>query len=422
MVRSGRLRILLSEGSSTSAREAITALGINGHHIEICDPDAYCLGRFSRFVRKFHLCPRLRHNPAEYLSFVLDLIAQRHFDVLLPIHEQGLLFAKARERLEPRVAVALPSFESYRQVLSKAGFSRLLAELALPQPDMRLLATPGELQGINRFPCVIKTSIGTASRGTWIVHHRAELERVRRELMEADAFADEILVQDFVPGAIEHAQAVFQQGRLLASHAYRQLAAGAGGGPARKESVRRPLVHEHLAQIGDRLAWHGALSVDYIWQEPGEIPAYIDCNPRLVEPMNAFWSGLDLTQLLLDVSRGDVPPPALSSRAGTRTHLAMQALLGCAIRSGSRRELLREVWLLSSRGGPYAGSREELTPLRIDWLSMVPLMMTIAFLLINPLWAHELTKRGWGAHLLSPQTVRMIETMSPTDTRIDRQS
>lgn len=253
-------------------------------------------------------------------------------------------------------------------------------------------------------------SIGTASRGTWMVRHQAELERMRSEL--AGAGGDEILVQDFVSGPLEHAQAIFQRGSLLASHAYRQLVAGAGGGPARKESVRRPLVHEHLARIGARLAWHGALSVDYIWQESQNTPLYIDCNPRLVEPMNALWSGLDLTQLLIDVSCGKVPPPAAQSRPGTRTHIAIQALLGCAIRGGSRRELLQEFRLLFSRRGPYAGSREELTPLRLDWLSIVPLIMTMLFLLVKPRWAHELPKRGWGSHLLSPQTIRMIETMS----------
>ena len=410
--RPGPLRILLSEGSSTSAREAITALGLNGHHVEICDPDPHCLGRFSRFVRKFHRCPPLRHNPAEYLSFVLDLIARRPFDVLLPIHEQGLLFAKVRERVAPRIALALPSFESYRTAHAKADFSRLLQELELPQPSMRLITTPGELQAIERFPCVIKTSIGTASRGTWIVHDQAELEPVLRELRQADAFSDEILVQDFVPGVVEHAQAVFARDSLLASHAYRQLAAGAGGGDARKQSVRRPLVHEHLARIGARLEWHGALSVDYIWQEEKDTPLYIDCNPRLVEPMNAFWSGLDLTQLLIEVSRGQAPPPAAHSRAGIRTHLAMQALLGCAMRSESRREVLREVWLLLRRREPYASSREELTPVGLDWLSIVPLTMTMLFLLASPRLAHELPKRGWGAHLLSPQTIRMIEAMS----------
>jgi len=94
------MRILLSEGASTSAREAITALGLRGHHVEVCDPDPHCLGRFSRFVRKFHHCPPLGTDPHGYLAFILDLISGGQFDVLLPIHEQGLLFAKTRKETD----------------------------------------------------------------------------------------------------------------------------------------------------------------------------------------------------------------------------------------------------------------------------------------------------------------------------------
>ncbi len=69
------LRVLVSEGSSTSAREAITILGLGGGHIvEVCDPSPWCLARFSRFVRKFHRCPGLRDDPAGYLAFVEELL------------------------------------------------------------------------------------------------------------------------------------------------------------------------------------------------------------------------------------------------------------------------------------------------------------------------------------------------------------
>src|SRR5271165_4376005 len=108
------LRVLLSEGSSTSAREAITILGLSGHFVEVCDPNPWCLARYSRFVRKFHRCPGLRDDPAGYLAFVERLLAARHFDVLLPIHEQGFLFARVREQLADHVGLALPSFASYR--------------------------------------------------------------------------------------------------------------------------------------------------------------------------------------------------------------------------------------------------------------------------------------------------------------------
>jgi predicted ATP-grasp superfamily ATP-dependent carboligase len=402
------LRVLLSEGSSTSAREAITVLGLAGHIVEVCDPSPVCLGRFSRFVSRFHRCPGLRDDPAGYLSFVEKLLAERPFDVLLPIHEQGFVFARLKERLEGRVGLALPVFESYRAAHSKAGFSRLLDELGLPQPATRIVKSSSELRDAVRFPSVVKTSIGTASRGIWFVRDEAALTVALQDLGAKEAFAGEALVQDLVAGATEKAQAIFCRGKLLGFHAYRQIAAGAGGGEAIKLSVRRPGVRADVATIGERLGWHGALSVDTIMPEQGS-HLFIDCNPRLVEPMSAYLAGLDLVDLLLRVSQGKTPEPASDSREGVRTHLAIQALLGCAARDGTRREIFRECVRVAAGRGPYAESVEELTPVRRDWISAVPLAMIALALLADPKLAGTLSKKGWGAHLLGAASIRVIE-------------
>jgi len=404
------LRVLVSEGNSTSAREAITILGLSGHLVEVCDPSPYCLARFSRFVEKFHRCPGLRDDPAGFLRFVEELLQSRRFDVLLPTHEQGFLFARARQRIEGRAGLALPSFESYRTAHSKAGFSRLLDRLGLPQPPTRILKSATELRFAVRFPCVVKTSVGTASRGVWFVRDKADLERAVRDLEISGAFAGEVLVQDLIEGATEKAQAVFCRGKLLAFHAYRQIAGGAGGGEAIKQSVSRPQVRTRLAAIGENLAWHGALSVDYILPDVSAEPLLVDCNPRLVEPMSAYLAGLDLVGSLLEVSQGETPAAAAESRAGVRTHLAIQVLLGCALRGGTRRDLVRECWRLLVGSGPTADSTEELTPVRLDWLSAVPLATTAIFLLAAPKSAATLAKAGWGAHLLDLRTIRQIES------------
>src|SRR5258705_483493 len=115
------LRILMSEGSSTSAREVITILGLAGHHVEVCDPSLWCLARYSRFARKFHRCPGLRADPAGYLRFVENLLAAQHFDVLLPAHEQGFLFARVAGRLKAQVGLALPGFHAYGRVAAGIG-------------------------------------------------------------------------------------------------------------------------------------------------------------------------------------------------------------------------------------------------------------------------------------------------------------
>ena len=96
----------------------------------MCDPSRYCIARFSRFVRIFHHCPGLREHPDGYLAFVEKHLAPRQFDELPPSHEQGFLFARVAERLQACVGLALPSVENYRTAHSKAGFSRLLGDMA----------------------------------------------------------------------------------------------------------------------------------------------------------------------------------------------------------------------------------------------------------------------------------------------------
>ena len=407
------LRVLVSEGNSTSAREAITILGLSGHRIELCDPSPYCLARFSRFVGKFHRCPPLRDDPAGYLAFIEKLLAAGRFDVLLPTHEQGFLFARSSERLSGHIGLALPGFESYRMVHSKAGFSRLLDRLGLPQPPTQIVNSENELRAAVRFPAVVKTSVGTASRGVWFAHDARDLESVAQNirvmgLSTKGGFADEVLVQDLVTGPIGKAQAVFRHGQLLGFHGYLRIAAGVGGGEAIKQSAVYSDVRKQVAAIGAQLGWHGALSVDYVLSDHAK-PLLIDCNPRLVEPMSAYLAGIDLVELLLAVSLGQTPTALPQGRDGVRTHLAMQALLGCASRGGNRRDIIREGWQLATGGGAYAGSTEELTPVGQDWVSIVPLAMIAIALLIKPKLAATLANKGWGAHLLDLKSIRTIE-------------
>ena len=41
--------------------------------------------------------------------------------------------------------------------------------------------------------------------------------------------------------------------------------------------------------------------------DDGTTPLLIDCNPRLVEPVNAYRSGVDLVGLLLLISQSETP-------------------------------------------------------------------------------------------------------------------
>jgi hypothetical protein len=92
-------KILLSEGSSLSSREAITALGLGGHRVELVSSNPICLGRFSRFVTRVHQAPACGADPDDYLAAVIEIVKTTHIDALIPVHEQAYLFAAARKQL-----------------------------------------------------------------------------------------------------------------------------------------------------------------------------------------------------------------------------------------------------------------------------------------------------------------------------------
>ena len=107
-----------------------------------------------------------------------------------------------------------------------------------------------------------------------------------------------------------------------------------------------------MAGLGAALGWHGALSADVIIGPDG--PRFIDINPRLVEPVNALASGVDLAGALVEVARSRRSPVQLQPTAvpGARTHQLLLAVLGAA-HQGGRRDVARELVQALLHRGEY---------------------------------------------------------------------
>ena len=399
---SSQKRVLVSEGSSLSARQAVTALGMAGHQVGVCDPDPLCLGRFSRFVTHYYRCPAIGKDPWAYLDVVLRLLSDGRWEVLFPTHEQAFLFSRERARIPPGIGLAVADFRSFLQVQGKAALVRTLERLSIPQPASRVIRTPEELLRERRFPFYLKADYATASTAVWRIHSAEEL---KSKSMEG---GQEFVVQEPAMGILERVQAVFDRGRLIAMHGYRQMAEGLGGGDIAKLSVNRPKVRDYVELLGGELRWHGALSLDYIVQQENQVPLFIDANPRLVEPMNAVFSGVNLADVLVRVSTGEPIATVEPSGREVRTHMLLMALLSTAAARARRRDVIAEL-IRAIRGyGLYAESREELLPVRIDYKSLFPLAYVLTRLLLNPKSATELSAGSITSYSLSPGAARRI--------------
>lgn len=398
-------KILLSEGSSLSAREAITALGLAGHRVELVSSDPMCLGRFSRFVTRVHRAPSSGADPDGYLARVIEIVETNRIDALLPVHEQAYLFAAARNRLPSGLGVALADFATFEKVQSKASFSELLTRLQVPQPQTDIVRSANEFAAERPFPFYVKAAFGTASVGVWRVRDAQQRDALLLQLERQNAFAEALVVQAAVTGALERTQAVFDRGRLVALHIYRQVAEGPGGGDVLKISVVNAQVREIVERIGQTLSWHGALSFDYILEDATGTPHFIDANPRLVEPMNAWLGGVDLPGALLQISLGETPPAQPDGRAGVLTRLGLMGLLDAARQRHRRRDILREIALLATGSGRYRGAREELVPLLTDPWCAVPLAVVVARLLRAPAATERFSQTTVAAYSLTESAI-----------------
>lgn len=443
MMYTNDMKVLLSDGSGLTARQVAGRLSDSGHHVEVLSPDRLCLCRLTRHVRRVHLVPSYGADPLGWLDAALAVYRRGGFDLLFPTQEQVAVLSHSAARLaDAGIPTAVPPFEALRAVQDKVSASATLAALGIPQPETAFIGSADDLRAWRSLPVFVKTPIGTATSGVRRIDSAAALRSCAAELEAAGAFAGGaasggeaaggpasggaalgggasgeawagggrlgVVAQEPAAGPLVMVQSVFARGEMVAAHANLRLREGARGGASHKRSLDEPaVVVRHLESLGRSLCWHGGLSADAILTDAG--PVFIDINPRLVEPGNAWRSGVDLVGALLDVARGSVPEIQSPGRAGVATHQLLLAVLGAAAQGRGRRGLALEIRAALTHAGLYRGSAEELTPVRGDPRTALPVLAAAVMMLVRPaLWRrlasgsvadYALTPDGWDSLL-----------------------
>src|SRR5262249_41052543 len=152
---------------------------------------------------------------------------------------------------------------------------------------------------------------------------------------------DPLLIQSAADREYAQVQGVFDRGRLAAVHTSTQTAVGIGPSAAGRVGGDHPLARHDIAVLGERLGWHGGLTLDYLFR--GGDPRGIECNPRTVEPANAAASGANLPEAQLALSLGEAVDGLQIGRPGIRTHSALAIVLGTAAYAGTRQAVAHEL-------------------------------------------------------------------------------
>jgi predicted ATP-grasp superfamily ATP-dependent carboligase len=405
-----RLKILLSEGSSNSARQTLYGLG-RKYSIDIVDPSPWCQCRYSSLVHRWYRCPPAAKDPAAYVACVVDWLKRNRYDVLFPTHEQVYLLSRYRDLLGKRVGLAVPDFESLRRMQSKAEFARLMAELGLPIPACRIVDSERDIAAHDQFPCYLKLVHSTASLGVKRAENREGLIAGLAEFKRCGLWQEgtEILIQQPAHGGQAEVNAVFQHGRLVAASCLDVLCTGIGGGPAQRVSANHAHVIDHVGQLGGYLQWHGPLVLEYFYDDASGKPEYIEANPRIGESVNAQLSGVNVCEIVARISLEENVETLTVGNPGVRSHNGFILLIADAYNGANRRELLKRLWAGWTRRGIYATFESEMTRPREDWGSLIPATVVTLGLLANPRSAIRLTQNTVANYSLPQNAASIIE-------------
>ncbi|MEM1069003.1 MAG: hypothetical protein AAGI63_08920 [Planctomycetota bacterium] len=414
MSNDDRLSILITEGSSGSAKETIYCLA-DQHAVDFVDPTYLCQCRFSRWVRKAIPCPHFATQPDEYLRFLVSTLRRGRYDVLFPVHEDVYLLSYVRESLEREFSVALPDFDTLRSMQSKSDFVGKLNELQIPVPRTQIVDSFDELHQFDEFPVFVKLAHSTAGTGVALVKNGEELREVadRFEREGRLAFNSKILMQQPASGIMSVVQAVFQQGQLIAAHCAETLLPGVGGAQGMRVSASHPKVVQYVKQLGRHLNWHGAMFLEYFYEPSTGEPQFIECNPRIGETYNAKLSGVNLCDLMVRISLGETVEPLVQPvNEGVCSYTDFFLLIQKALTGSPRRVIFRESFQMLAGRGAYQNAASEITHPKRDPLSLIPATAVVMQLLLSPRIARKIVDKTVGSYSLPQSGVETIHGFS----------
>jgi predicted ATP-grasp superfamily ATP-dependent carboligase len=406
------VRILLTEGSGLTSRQVATRLGELGHRVEILSSTRICLARFTKHVRRVHAVPRFGSQPLAWMEAAAKICRDNAIDMLFPTQEQAAVVSALQGALPVRTVV--PDFDSLLTVQDKISACKTLGKVGVPQPRTIVLEGEKDIAKIERYPVFLKQPVSTASSGVRRTQTEAELIEAAQAL---GVGRQPLIAQEQASGRLAMIQALADEGRLIAFHANARIREGAGGGASVKESLHLPDLAAHVERLVRVLRWRGPISFDAILTDSG--PLVIDVNPRLVEPMNAWLSGVDLVGAMLDLAFARPLPAQAPGKPGVRTHQFLIAILGAAQSTRSRLAATQEILAAVRRRGDYANSVEELTPFRGDPLAALPVVAAAVLTLAWPpaakmfergaVGAYALTVEGWAKIVAAANGARAAE-------------
>jgi len=231
----------------------------------------------------------LTHRPSEegFADEIEALVRQLDVGSIMPVSEgYHNALISVRERFEAEIHLFSPSRELFDKSTDKDYLQLLCAEIGVPvAKGMRL----DELMEQNneealKFPLVLRTRRQNIEAGKVPLKaaYAENQEQLNRWYEQFKSFADNVIVQEYHPGAEEHVQILMHEGRSFGSGDYigEHHMPLAGGVTVQRISCHHQPVIDDTVKLLQALGWEGIAGVQFHYDPVTGRYIFLEINPR----------------------------------------------------------------------------------------------------------------------------------------------
>ncbi len=304
-------KILVLDGRSLASLAIVRSLGSKGYEIHCGESFKNNLTSFSKYVKKKFEYPSPAKKPDEFIDWVLNLVKQEDYDLVLPVRDDTtLLLAKYQNVISEYTTLYTSDYEKIRKLNDKAETIKVARKADVPIPETYLPEETdiGTIKKEVDYPVLIRPRIGSGARGIKYISSEDQFDSAYHHVK--DNYADPI-IQEY----ISHEGGHYSIGTLfnrssenVATHVYLETKQyPINGGPAvTAESVKKPPWTKNMLRILEELDWIGPAHMDVLYDETDDSPKLLEVNPRFWMSMNiAIKSGVDFPYLIYKLSQNE---------------------------------------------------------------------------------------------------------------------
>jgi predicted ATP-grasp superfamily ATP-dependent carboligase len=287
----GKFSVLIPDGENEHALWVVRSLAHSKQvRLHILSSKRWMPVRFSRHGRLY----KFSSTGADYarrLNALADITRRVHVDVILPVSEEGMLFAAIeREALSMLAALPpIPETESLKIAKNKWRLNQFACQYNLPVPETILVTFDSAFdQRVStlEYPVLLKPTSLTDGQGIRRFDTPSDLLGFLKS-QDEETFEAKYLVQTYIPGSDMGLSVLCQDGEILAFTIQRGIISAAHRfGPL---MAMQFISQEDVLDIGQRLVsalhWSGVAHIDFRHDSR-------DGRAKIIEMNARYWGSL----------------------------------------------------------------------------------------------------------------------------------